>query len=75
MRRICSLFLCLFGLPGTALAHAGHIGELAGHDHLLAGVAIGIAIAIGLAGALKGRDEADADDETGDDPEPEPSEV
>ena len=75
MRRICSLFLCLFSLPGAALAHAGHLGELVGHDHLLAGVAIGIAIAIGLAGALKGRDDADADDEIRDDPEPEPSEA
>lgn len=40
---------------GQASAHAGHIIDLAGHDHLAAGAAIGIAIAIGLVGAAKGR--------------------
>ena len=40
---------------GSAGAHPGHWGEIAGHDHWLAGAAIGIAIIIGLAGAAKGR--------------------
>ena len=44
-----------FGAP--ALAHPGHIETLAGHDHVSAGILIGIAIAIGVYGALKGKDE------------------
>ena len=36
-------------------AHPGHIIEAAGHDHWLAGVAIGTAIAIGLWQGLKGK--------------------
>lgn len=40
---------------GPAVAHAGHLGELAGHDHWVAGAAIGIAIALGLWGALTGK--------------------
>ena len=54
-------------LPGFAIAHAGHLGELAGHDHLVAGAAIAIAIALGLREALKGQKaekdaEVDAED-------------
>lgn len=48
--------LCLLLFPGTALAHPGHLGDLAGHDHWVAGVAIGLAIALGLWGVLKGGD-------------------
>ncbi len=48
--------------PGAAAAHAGHLTDLAGHDHWVAGAAIGVAIALGLWGALKGGgDEASAD--------------
>ncbi|ABV91919.1 hypothetical protein Dshi_0170 [Dinoroseobacter shibae DFL 12 = DSM 16493] len=50
---------CLAVLAGMsaapALAHPGHLAGLAGHDHWVAGAAIGAAIAIGLFGALKGR--------------------
>ena len=54
-------------LPGLVFAHAGHLGELAGHDHLVAGAAIAIAIALGLREALKGQKaekdaEVDAED-------------
>ncbi|NNK78328.1 MAG: hypothetical protein HKP40_06410 [Litoreibacter sp.] len=42
-------------------AHVGHLGELAGHGHWVAGAAIGIAAAITLWGALKG-DKATKDD-------------
>jgi len=38
-----------------AMAHPGHLGELAGHDHWVAGIAIGAAVGIGLWGALKER--------------------
>ncbi|WP_420861471.1 DUF6732 family protein [Algirhabdus cladophorae] len=44
----------MFG-TGAAVAHPGHLIEVAGHDHVLAGVAIGAAIAAGLWGALKGK--------------------
>jgi hypothetical protein len=54
---------CLFALlPGLAAAHMGDLGELAGHDHWVAGIAIGATVAVGVWGAIKGRK----------DPEPEP---
>jgi hypothetical protein len=49
---------CLAGLaliPAPALAHPGHLAGLAGHDHWVAGAAIGAAIALGLYGLLKGQ--------------------
>ncbi|MEK9961066.1 MAG: DUF6732 family protein, partial [Rhodobiaceae bacterium] len=58
----------------AALAHWGHLGELAGHGHL-AGLALGAAAAV-MAAALvvKGRDEAGQDeagrDEGAGDPAP-----
>ena len=39
----------------TAVAHPGHWGELAGHDHWVAGAAIGLAGLAALWGALKGK--------------------
>lgn len=60
MRILLSLNLIL--LANAAYAHPGHWAELAGHDHWVAGAAIGLAIALGLRGALKGRTK---------DPEPE----
>ncbi|WP_368184778.1 DUF6732 family protein [Aestuariibius sp. HNIBRBA575] len=42
-------------LAGGAYAHPGHLIELAGHDHWVAGGAIGAAILAGLWGALKGK--------------------
>jgi hypothetical protein len=53
--------MVLGGVP-TALAHWGHLGELAGHGHL-AGLALGAAAAV-MAAALvvKGRDEAGQDE-------------
>jgi hypothetical protein len=38
-----------------AAAHPGHIADVAGHDHWIAGVAIGAAIAAAAWGWLKGR--------------------
>lgn len=66
---IRSLFAALLMFsPLAAHAHVGHLGEFAGHDHLVAGVAIGIAIALGLREALKGKTDAEdtAEDATDD---------
>ncbi|MFQ1699280.1 DUF6732 family protein [Loktanella agnita] len=46
----------------AASAHPGHWGELAGHDHWVAGAAIGLAGLAAIWGALKGKNK---------DPEPE----
>ncbi len=40
--------------PGAAHAHVGHLGEMAGHDHVVAGVALGAAVAVAAWGWLKG---------------------
>jgi len=48
----------------SAVAHPGHLIETAGHDHWLAGVAIGAAIAAGIWGALKGKPKEETEDET-----------
>ena len=52
-----TLTLILLLVAGPALAHPGHIADVAGHDHWIAGAAIGLAIGLGLWGALKGRKE------------------
>lgn len=58
-----SIIILSFFWAGAAVAHPGHLIEAAGHDHWLAGVAIGAAIAAGIWGALKGEaEEADAED-------------
>jgi hypothetical protein len=57
------LIIVMIAISGPVAADPGHIGLLAGHDHWVAGAAIGIAIIAGLAGALSGKsDDADADD-------------
>jgi len=54
----------LFGGISGALAHWGHLGELAGHGHLV-GVALGAAAAV-LAAALvvKDRGQANSEEDT-----------
>ena len=54
--------MMLFGGMSGAMAHSGHLGEFAGHGHLI-GAALGVAAAV-LAAALvaKGRAQT-ADDE------------
>ncbi|SMY06501.1 DUF6732 family protein [Flavimaricola marinus] len=55
---------------GPAAAHPGHLAGLAGHDHWVAGAAIGAAILIGLWGAIKGkRKDEDVEDEAEDEQE------
>ena len=70
--RILALFLVL--LPGSALAHVGHLGDVAGHNHWVAGAAIGAAVVIGLYGAWKGRKEAKAEEKPAED-EPQEAEA
>jgi hypothetical protein len=61
--------LCMFAIlwAGSAAAHPGHLAEVAGHGHWLAGVAIGAAIAIGLWQGLRGKkpeaDEAESEED------------
>ncbi|MBJ3763632.1 hypothetical protein ILP92_12820 [Maribius pontilimi] len=68
MRYACLLLT----VPGPAFAHAGHLGALAGHDHWIAGAAVGIALGIGLWQAAKDR-KARKDDTAADDTTPEQS--
>lgn len=66
------LIIPLIAFAGMAQAHPGHLAGVAGHDHWVAGAAIGLAILAGLYGALKGRKEkADADTAEADDNEEE----
>lgn len=50
---------CAIALPATfaaapALAHPGHITDVvAGHDHWVAGIALGVAAGIAVIGAIK----------------------
>jgi len=50
-----ALCLALALLPAAAMAHPGHLAGQMGHDHWVAGAAIGAAVAIGIWGAIKGR--------------------
>lgn len=63
MMRLLTFVLAVTG--GAAQAHTGHIADLAGHDHWVAGAAIGLAILTGIYGALKG--ESDQAEEPEDD--------
>ena len=47
---------------GSASAHVGHLGEYLGHDHWVAGAAIGAAIALAGWQALKGSKSEDKED-------------
>lgn len=55
-----SLIVLIF-MAQPAIAHPGHIVDVAGHDHVLAGILIGIAVLGGLLAGLKGGKEADED--------------
>ena len=63
MRLILPLALIL--TANMAIAHPGHWADVAGHDHWVAGAAIGLAGLAAIWGALKGRkdkEEAAEDD-------------
>ena len=59
-----------------AMAHSGHLSDVAGHDHWVAGIALGIAVGLGLWAALKDKSkpandaEDEAEDQTDSDSEP-----
>lgn len=65
MRTTLSLIAILFAT--SVQAHPGHIADIAGHDHWVAGAAVGIAVLVGIWGAVKGRGrdtaETEAEDE------------
>lgn len=67
MTRILPFVFFLFATP--ALAHPGHIAEVAGHNHWIAGVLIGAAIATAVWGALKGKKEETTEAETDAEPQ------
>ena len=63
-----ALCLILMFAADAALAHVGHLGDLAGHDHWIAAGALGVAGLVAVWGALKGKKaapkpEVDATDE------------
>jgi hypothetical protein len=59
-------------MPGMALAHPGHLADAAGHDHWVAGIAIGVAVGVAVWGALRGK--KDDEREQVEDAEAEPQE-
>jgi hypothetical protein len=60
---------------GPALAHPGHLAEVAGHGHWIAGAAIGLAVLVGLWSKARERGAgADAPEEEAED-EAEPEEA
>lgn len=61
-----ALTVVFIALATGAQAHPGHLTDLAGHDHWVAGAAIGAAVLAGLWGALKGKKEDVADAEPND---------
>lgn len=65
----------LLVLPGPALAHLGHVGAVAGHDHWVAGAAIGAAVAVGVWGWMKSRKDAEEAEAEAEEAEPEKQET
>jgi hypothetical protein len=61
-------------LPVPVLAHPGHLAEVAGHNHWIAGAAIGAGVAIALWGLLKGRREEAAEEPAAEEAEDTPEE-
>ena len=47
----------------SAAAHPSHLAGLAGHDHWVAGAAIGLAVLAGLYGLLKGDKDVPVEEE------------
>ena len=74
MTRLLTTTALLFG-AFPAQAHVGHLSGLAGHDHWIAGIAIGAAAGAALWGALKGKTdpEGEPEEEETADPEEEPA--
>ena len=62
MRFLLTLGFCL--AAQSAMAHPGHIGDLAGHDHWVAGIALGLAGLVAIWGAVKGKKKDDVPEDT-----------
>ncbi|QEE34419.1 hypothetical protein FTO60_01065 [Octadecabacter sp. SW4] len=69
MRTTLTLIAMLFAT--SAAADPGHIADVAGHNHWVAGAAVGVAVLVGLWGALKGRGGKETSADTEDEPEEE----
>ncbi|MBU2992584.1 hypothetical protein Q4555_08255 [Octadecabacter sp. 1_MG-2023] len=65
MRLTLALFISFAASP--ALAHIGHIGEVAGHGHWIALGGIAIAAGIAALGARKKSDKAQAEEDAPED--------
>lgn len=63
MLRTTSILFALL-LASPALAHPGHLAGLAGHDHWVAGAAIGLAVLVGIWGAVKGGKKSESEVES-----------
>ena len=64
-----ALLLFLIVLPGSALAHIGHLGDVAGHDHIAIGVGIGVIIGAAVWGKLRDAAKSKEEDEIAEDDE------
>ncbi len=68
MCRIFAFFLFVF-LSLPAFAHSGHLGELAGHGHLLGwGLAIGAGLLAVAIARLKDKQDEVSEEETSEEP-------
>lgn len=56
-----TVLLTVLLLPHAAFAHVGHLGEMGGHDHVVAGIALGAAVGVAIWGWLKGGKDKDAE--------------
>jgi hypothetical protein len=71
MRVTLTILILLY--PGIALAHVGHIGELAGHGHWIALGALGLAVGVvAIAKGRSKRSDAEAETEEASEPDAEP---
>jgi hypothetical protein len=73
MRR--SLILIAILTPQAALAHVGHIGELAGHSHWIALGALGLATVVGALASRGGKRSEQPEDDAASDTDDEPQEA
>ncbi|MEM7463674.1 MAG: DUF6732 family protein [Pseudomonadota bacterium] len=69
-----SVFGALISMHGTAHAHLGHLGEVAGHSHWIGIGAVAAAAAIGVLVARPRKDKPAEEAATDEDPEVEPDE-
>ena len=58
-----SVFLAGMLMASSANAHVGHFGEMLGHDHWVAGGAIGVAIALAGLNIIRGKKDKEAEAE------------